>query len=109
MTPNDLELETGNIIEEEYEPDVIRKRVRALLAGLPTDDETVGAVLHEARQQAIARHHEFQMLDRDIERVVAVMDAVIEPAIAWLEVNGLGDDARRHVFGKREWVSCITK
>lgn len=104
MTPDKIEIEIRDIVEDEIDPDVIRKRVGALLAGLPADDETMGAVLHEARGQALARHREFETrcVNDDTERVVGVMDGVIEPAIAWLEANGLAD-ARRHVFGRMWW------
>jgi hypothetical protein len=102
MTPIDIQHVIHDIVVSEIDPDVIRASVTVLLAGFPTDDETIGAVLHEAREQARARHKEFQMLSGDIERVVGVMDGVIEPAIAWLEANGL-PDARRHLFGREWW------
>jgi hypothetical protein len=102
MTPDDIELATGNIVETEYDPTVVRGRIQAFLASLPTDDETMGAVLHRGREVASARHHEFGALNPDMERVVGVMDAQIEPMIKWLEANGL-PDARRHVFGREWW------
>lgn len=106
MTPEDIKLE----IQEElmvYEPDVTRVRVEAFLAGLRDNEQTIAAVYNEARDLAHARHREFVTRQRDMERVVAVFDACIEPMIAWLEANGL-DNARRHVFGKRAWASSLT-
>lgn len=104
MTPNEFQLAIHeDIIGNEISPDVVRERVTALLASLPTDDETMGAVLNEARAMASARHFEFEMLDSDCERVIGVQDGVIEPAIAWLQTNGL-PDARHHVFGRLWWL-----
>ena len=104
MTHNEFQLAIHeDIICDEDSPDVVRERVTTLLAGLPADDETMGAVLHEARAMASARHFEFEMLDGDCERVIGVQDGVIEPAIAWLQANGL-PDARRHVFGRLWWL-----
>jgi hypothetical protein len=105
MTPTDIEFAIHeDIIIETYDPDEARAKVKAMLAGLPTDDETMGAVLHEAREMARARHREFEMraVNDDTERVVGVMDGAIEPMVAWLEANGF-PDARRHVFGLEWW------
>jgi hypothetical protein len=79
-----------DIFGNEIDPDEARAKVKAMLAGLPTDDETMGAVLHEAREIARARHFEFEVRrsNDDTERVVGVMDGATEPMIAWLEVNG---------------------
>jgi hypothetical protein len=104
-TPLDVQDEIQHeIITNELDPFVVRKRVQAYLADLSLDDETMGAVLHEARLTARARNDEFRRCDGDMERVVAVMDGAIEPMIAWLEANGL-PDARRHVFGRGRWWS----
>jgi hypothetical protein len=103
MTPDDIQHEIQcEIVENEYDPAVVRERVQALLAGVSADDETMGAVLHEARLIASARHHEFNYLSGDMERVIGVHDAQLDPMIAWLEANGL-TDARRHVFGRKWW------
>jgi hypothetical protein len=104
MTPDDIWLLVHEeIICNTSDPDVVRSQIQAMLAGLPTDDETMGSVLNEARGFARARHEEFKILDFDIERVVGVMDATMEPMIAWLEANGL-TNARHHVFGRgKNW------
>jgi hypothetical protein len=39
-----------DIFGNEIDPHEVRAKVKAMLAGLPTDDETMGAVLHEARE-----------------------------------------------------------
>lgn len=99
MTPDDIELATGNIVETEHDPAAVRGRVRAFLANLPTDDETVGLVLHRGHEIAHARHYEFGALNPDMERVIAIHDAQLDPMITWLEANGL-PDARKYVYGR---------
>jgi len=47
-----------------------------------------------------ARHYEFQAKDGDMERVVAVFDAVLGPMIHWLEAKAGMSEVRRFVFGK---------
>jgi hypothetical protein len=103
MTPDDIgHLVHEEIIMNELEPDVVRSRIQTMLAGLPTDDATMGGILNEARGFCLARHHEFKMISEDLERVVGVMDAALEPMIVWLGTNGL-TNARHHVFGKNWW------
>jgi len=107
MTPNDIShLVHEEIIMNELEPDVVRSRIHTMLATLPTDDATMGSILNEARGFCLARHHEFKMLSEDLERVVGVMDASMEPMIRWLEANGL-TNARHHVFGKNWWSDRV--
>jgi hypothetical protein len=107
MTPGDIShfVHEGIIMNEE-EPDVIRSQIQAMLAGLPTDDETMGAILNEARELCRARHMEFGILSQDIERVIGGMDAAMEPMITWLEANG-PNNARHHVFGKNWWSDRV--
>jgi hypothetical protein len=103
MTPDDIKhFVHEEIIMDELEPDMVRSRIQTMLAGLPTDDATMGSILNEAREFCRARHWEFQQLENDIERVVGVMDGAIEPMIVWLEANGLAN-ARHHVFGRNWW------
>jgi hypothetical protein len=107
MTPDDIyHLVHDDIIENESDPDVIRSQIQAMLASLPTDDETMGSVLNEARGVSQARHEEFRVLDFDMERVIGVWDAAMEPMIWWLEANGL-TNARYHVFGKNWWSDRV--
>jgi hypothetical protein len=103
-TPADINEEINEgIIIEEYEPIHVRLKVKTYLAALDDSDETAAAVYDQARNFAEARHWEFQMKDGDMERVIAVFDAVIDPMIDWLEAKGDDrDDVRRFVFGSIE-------
>jgi hypothetical protein len=91
------------IISNEDDPDVMRSKIKTMLADLPDDDETIGAVIHEAKMFAAARHEQFRILDDDMERVVGMMDGGLEPMIAWLEAKGR-TDARQQVFGRKWWT-----
>jgi hypothetical protein len=92
-----------DIISQADDPDVVRSKIKTMLAGLPDDDETIGAVLHEAKMFAAGRHEQFRILDEDMKRVVGVIDGGLEPMIAWLEAKGL-TNARQQVFGRKWWT-----
>jgi hypothetical protein len=85
MTTSPLDIQDAiqhEIVEIDCDPDVIRERVRAMLTTLSSDDETMGAVLNEARLVAVARHMEFDHpYSGDMEPVVGVFDARLDPMI----------------------------
>ena len=101
MTPTDIEhVINEEIIASEYEPANVRTEVEAFLATLDDSEETAAAVYNQARAFASARHDELVMRDGDLERVVAIFDAVLEPMLRWLAAKAGMSDPRRYVFDK---------
>jgi hypothetical protein len=100
MTPDEIDhiLFEDILMGERTAP--VRVQVEAFLAGLRDTDENMAAVYQSARQIAKARWWELKVWqDDDIEAVVALFDAMLDPMIQWLDDNGLAH-ARKHVFGK---------
>lgn len=99
-SPDDIE----HVIQEDIvmhvdDPAEVRRQVTAFLAGLRADDETVvAAVFHHAREIAGARHMEFIHCSEDMERVVAILDAELEPMIRWLRHAGMTDAERKRLY-----------
>ena len=98
MTPDDIEHVVHEELMYEYEPAVVRSKTDEFLASLDDSEETAASVYYQARKIADARHREFEMRDGDMERVVAVFDAVLDPMIRWLEEKRGFANARKYVF-----------
>jgi hypothetical protein len=78
----------------------VRVQVETFLAGLRDTEENMAAVYECARQIAKARWWELKVWqDGDMETIVAIFDAMLDPMIQWLDENGLVN-ARAHIFGK---------